>query len=43
MWGLVFKEYKDMSQVAAIISFDCGLGAVIFMKIIFSVCLAFVY
>lgn len=43
MWGLVFKEYKDMSQVAAIISFDCGLGAVIFIKIIFSVCLAFVY
>lgn len=42
MWDLVFKECKDMSWAAAIISFDCGVGAVMFMEI-FSVCLAFVY
>lgn len=39
---LVFKECKDVSWAAAIISFDYGVGAVMFMKI-FSVCLAFVY
>lgn len=42
MWDLVFKECKDMSWAAAIISFDCGVDAVMFMEI-FSVCLAFVY